>query len=261
MKKPAAQPVAAKKVDKKQAAKAAEKAKEAEKKAAEKAKKDKKAAKSKPTPAVVAPVATAGKAKAAPLLTPEARAQRTASEVQEVAKTTEGATIPAAKKGPEGASVLVSALGLSPLASVSAATTFGAAKSSSFSGAKKSRAVARIKARSAVRTVRTQAARPKPRPTVARPKPRPTGRRVSSAPGRKGVKSQPRAKVGAKSNYQKKREQEAKKGGAAYGNGRGGEPLIPFWAVADRPSRTRFYPCLYIVVLPCYTRASLYTKK
>ena len=96
----AAQPVAAKKVDKKVAAKAAEKAKEAEKKAAEKAKKDKKAAKSKPTPAVVAPVATAGKAKAAPLLTPEARAQRTASEVQEVAKTTEGATISAAKKVP-----------------------------------------------------------------------------------------------------------------------------------------------------------------
>lgn len=71
-----------------------------------------------------------------------------------------------------------------------------------------------------MRTVRTQAARPKPRPTVARPKPRPTVRRVSSAPVRKVVKSQPRAKVGAKSNYQKKREQEAKKGGAAYGNGR-----------------------------------------
>ena len=95
-KKPAAQPVAAKKVDKKQAAKAAEKAKEAEKKAA---KKDKKAAKTKPTtPAVIAPVATAGKPKAAPLLTPEARAQRTAAETQEVAKTTEGATISAAKK-------------------------------------------------------------------------------------------------------------------------------------------------------------------
>tara|TARA_B100000768_G_scaffold147429_1_gene140947 strand:- start:166 stop:876 length:711 start_codon:yes stop_codon:yes gene_type:complete len=77
-------------------AKAAKKAKEAEKKAA---KKDKKAAKTKPTtPAVIAPVATAGKPKAAPLLTPEARAQRTAAETQEVAKTTEGATISAAKK-------------------------------------------------------------------------------------------------------------------------------------------------------------------
>ena len=87
--------------------------------------------------------------------------------------------------------MLVSALGLSTLASVRAATTFGASKSSSFSGAKKTRAV--------VRTSRAVAARPQ-----SRPKPR----RVSPAPARKI--SKPRGKIAPKSGYQKKREKAAK---------------------------------------------------
>jgi histone H1/5 len=137
--------------------KAAKKAKEAAKKAAKKAKKagaepvvaeksgTKKNKKAKATtPAATAPVVTASKDRPKAeglLLAPEERAKRTAAETQEVAKFTEGATISATKKGPEGASVLVSALGLSALYGVSAATTLGAksAKSTYFSGTKKSR--------------------------------------------------------------------------------------------------------------------------
>jgi len=137
--------------------KAAKKAKEAAKKAAKKAKKagaepvvaeksgTKKNKKAKATtPAATAPVVTASKDRPKAeglMLAPEERAKRTVLETQEVAKFTEGATISATKKGPEGASVLVSAVGLSALYGVSAATSFGAksAKSTYFSGTKKSR--------------------------------------------------------------------------------------------------------------------------
>ena len=110
--------------------KAAKKAKEAAKKAAKKAKKagakpvvaeksDKKNKKAKSTtPAATAPVVTASKDRPKAeglMLSPEERAKRTVAETQEVAKFTEGATISATKKGPEGASVLVSAVGLSAL--------------------------------------------------------------------------------------------------------------------------------------------------
>jgi len=96
------------------------------------------------TPAATAPVVTASKDRPKAeglMLAPEERAKRTVLETQEVAKFTEGATISATKKGPEGASVLVSAVGLSALYGVSAATSFGAksAKSTYFSGTKKSR--------------------------------------------------------------------------------------------------------------------------
>ena len=111
--------------------KAAKKAKEAAKKAAKKAKKagaepvvaeksgTKKNKKAKSTtPAATAPVVTASKDRPKAeglMLAPEERAKRTVAETQAVAKFTEGATISATKKGPEGASVLVSAVGLSAL--------------------------------------------------------------------------------------------------------------------------------------------------
>ena len=123
--------IKAEKKAKEKAKKAAKKAKEAEKKAAKKAKKagaepvvaeksgTKKNKKAKSTtPAATAPVVTASKDRPKAeglMLAPEERAKRTVLETQEVAKFTEGATISATKKGPEGASVLVSAVGLSAL--------------------------------------------------------------------------------------------------------------------------------------------------
>ena len=111
--------------------KAEKKAKEKAKKAAKKAKKagaepvvaeksgTKKNKKAKATtPAATAPVVTASKDRPKAeglMLAPEERAKRTVAETQAVAKFTEGATISATKKGPEGASVLVSAVGLSAL--------------------------------------------------------------------------------------------------------------------------------------------------
>ena len=104
----------------KAAKKAAKKAKKAgaEPVVAEKSgtKKNKKAKST--TPAATAPVVTASKDRPKAeglMLAPEERAKRTVLETQEVAKFTEGATISATKKGPEGASVLVSAVGLSAL--------------------------------------------------------------------------------------------------------------------------------------------------